>query len=94
MKSYTSQIYCSPIGLGIRLLASKIGLHLLVEVLLQPLVEAIGAAAIRVRRVVVVGITAGVHIPRVVGIAAISGAQTAVLGLQPTPHTVYLNFAE
>ena len=55
--------------------------------------EAIGAAAIRVRRVVVVGITAGVHIPRVVGIATISGAQTAVLGLQPTPH-FYLNFAE
>jgi hypothetical protein len=51
--------------------------------------EAIGAAAIRVRRVVVVGITAGVHIPCIVGIATISGAQTAVLGLQPTPHFLF-----
>ena len=45
----------------------------------------IRAAPIRVRAIVVVGIARGVDIPRIVGVAAISRPQTAILSLAYTP---------
>lgn len=43
--------------------------------------DAIRTPTIRVRGVVVVGVTTGVHIPRIIRIATIRRAQPAVLGL-------------
>ncbi len=52
----------------------------------EPLDEAIGTPAIRVRGVVVVGVAGCVDIPCVVRIATIGRPQPTVLGFQPTPH--------
>ena len=89
-KSWASQSYCFAYlsRPGIRLLASwSLLSHLWQDVFSRHF--AIRGGPIRVRRVVV-GVARGVHIPRVVSVAAIRRPQAHVLGTAYAPDVIRL----
>ena len=85
-----------PFGRGFGSLRHQVALALLCSAFFRACYGTIRGAAIRVRRVVVVGVARRVHVPDIVAVAAIRRTQPAVLrySLHPVifPESLFVRF--